>query len=201
MIFRKTRLCLPCLLALFVVVAVESAAANAQPEPLGTDGKTAGAIVAATEPAPADQKFLSGPATDMFAPKSRVFVLTDIGNEPDDQMSFVRLLVYANEIDIEGVAAVTSTWLKTKPNPAPLHEIINAYAKVLPNLKKNASDWPTAKKLHAAVTMGPQAYGLAAANTLTPSSATTALIAATNRADARPLWVSIWGGANVLAEA
>uniref|UniRef100_UPI0025B9E2B5 nucleoside hydrolase-like domain-containing protein n=1 Tax=Cecembia sp. TaxID=1898110 RepID=UPI0025B9E2B5 len=37
--------------------------------------------------------------------KQRVFVLTDITNEPDDQQSLVRFLVYANEYDIEGLVA------------------------------------------------------------------------------------------------
>ena len=46
--------------------------------------------------------------------KSRVFVLTDISNEPDDEESLVRFLVYANEFDVEGLVATTSTWLKTK---------------------------------------------------------------------------------------
>jgi hypothetical protein len=33
--------------------------------------------------------------------KARVFVLTDISNEPDDEESMVRFLVYANEYDVE----------------------------------------------------------------------------------------------------
>lgn len=43
--------------------------------------------------------------------KQRLFVLTDITNEPDDQESLVRLLVYANEYDLEGIIATTSTHL------------------------------------------------------------------------------------------
>jgi hypothetical protein len=46
---------------------------------------------------------------DPYVEKSRVLVLTDIANEPDDQMSMVRFLVYANEYDIEGLVAGTST--------------------------------------------------------------------------------------------
>jgi hypothetical protein len=37
--------------------------------------------------------------------KPRLFVLTDLANEPDDEESLVRLLAYANEFDIEGIAA------------------------------------------------------------------------------------------------
>jgi hypothetical protein len=29
--------------------------------------------------------------------------MTDIGNEPDDQMSMVRFLVYSNQFDVEGL--------------------------------------------------------------------------------------------------
>ena len=36
-------------------------------------------------------------------PKPRIIVETDIGVEPDDQATFVRFLLYANEFDIEGI--------------------------------------------------------------------------------------------------
>ena len=45
---------------------------------------------------------------ESFQGKPRLFVLTDIGNEPDDQMSLTRLLLYSNEIDLEGLVATTS---------------------------------------------------------------------------------------------
>jgi hypothetical protein len=50
--------------------------------------------------------------------KNRIFVLTDIGNEPDDSMSLVRLLVHSNLYQIEGLVAITSFWLPnaTLPN-------------------------------------------------------------------------------------
>ena len=37
--------------------------------------------------------------------RPRLFVLTDIGGDPDDQQSLVRLMVYANEFQIEGLVA------------------------------------------------------------------------------------------------
>ena len=52
-----------------------------------------------------------------IAAHPRLFVLTDIGNEPDDQMSLVRLLLYSNEIDIEGIGATTSVWQRDKVQP------------------------------------------------------------------------------------
>ena len=49
--------------------------------------------------------------------KQRVIVLTDITNEPDDQESLVRFLVYANEYDIEGIVATTSFHLQVSHHP------------------------------------------------------------------------------------
>jgi hypothetical protein len=48
------------------------------------------------------------------AEKPRIIVLTDISNEPDDEESMVRFLVYSNEYDVEGLIATASVWLKEK---------------------------------------------------------------------------------------
>ena len=69
--------------------------------------------------------------------KHRLFVLTDIGNEPDDTQSMIRLLLYSNVIDIEGLAASTSTHMKHNVNPQILNQLITAYGKVRPNLLKH----------------------------------------------------------------
>ncbi|HRV08781.1 MAG TPA: DUF1593 domain-containing protein, partial [Acidobacteriota bacterium] len=55
------------------------------------------------------------PAQDVYdgGEKARVLVLTDISNEPDDEESLVRFLVYSNEYQVEGIVATTSTWLRT----------------------------------------------------------------------------------------
>ena len=74
------------------------------------------------------------PPPDAFAERNRVFVLSDIGNEPDDQMSIVRLLLYADEIDIEGLAAVTSESLKDRTNPETLRTLVRAYGTVRPEI-------------------------------------------------------------------
>ena len=54
---------------------------------------------------------------DDFTGHPRAIVISDIGNEPDDQMSLVRFLLYSNEIDVEGLIATTSTWQKTAVHP------------------------------------------------------------------------------------
>ena len=55
--------------------------------------------------------------SETFTHKPRYFVLSDIANEPDDTMSFVRLLTYANQLHIEGMVATTSTWLNFTAHP------------------------------------------------------------------------------------
>lgn len=43
--------------------------------------------------------------------------MTDNANEPDDQMSLVRFLVYSSQFDVEGLiatTATTSTWMKNR---------------------------------------------------------------------------------------
>ena len=41
-------------------------------------------------------------------PRQRMMVLTDIEADPDDTQSLVRLLLYANSMDIEAIVATTS---------------------------------------------------------------------------------------------
>ena len=58
---------------------------------------------------------------DPWVARPRVVVMTDIANEPDDQMSMVRLLVYSNEVEIEGLIA-THLDLDAQPRPPGGHQ-------------------------------------------------------------------------------
>jgi len=140
-------------------------------------------------------------AIDAFAGKPRLFVLTDIGNEPDDQMSLVRLLLYTNDLDLEGLVATTSTWQRARVQPQMLLEVIRAYGEVQPNLLQHSRDYPAAAVLEKLVSSGPAGYGLAGIQRGKLSSGAAALLAAADRNDPRPLWITVWGGANTLAEA
>jgi hypothetical protein len=138
---------------------------------------------------------------DDFAGKPRVVVLTDMGNEPDDQMSFVRLMLYSNEFDLEALIATTSTWQKNKVQPDTMRRIVAAYGEARTNLLKHATGWPEAARLDAMVNSGQPAYGMAAVGLDKMSLGAEAIIRAADKADRRPLWISIWGGANTLAQA
>jgi len=143
-------------------------------------------------------------ATSRYQKKHRVFVFSDISNEPDDQMSLVRFLTYANEIDIQGFSLITSTWKNDSLDAATVIEVINAYGNVTANLNAHVpvgAEYPTAQSLLDKVYEGHPVYGLAALE-LPLSGAAIALIAAIDAGSTSdPLWVTMWGGANILAEA
>ena len=153
-----------------------------------------GAIAAGAQPIPPNH-------VDDFAGAPRLVVISDIGNEPDDQMSLVRLLTYSNEIDIEALIAATSTWQKTAVHPETMLALVQAYGRVRMNLLLHAKGWPTAEELAGRVFCGQPAYGMAATGPDRMSPGAEAIIRAGERSDARPLWISIWGGANTLAQA
>lgn len=144
---------------------------------------------------------LPEPTVDRFAGKPRVAIISDIGNEPDDQMSFVRLLVYSNEFELEALIAATSTWQKTATHPETMHTLIHAYGNVRKNLELHARGWPGADYLDRRVFSGQPAYGLAATGEGKNSPGSKALADSVERDDPRPLWICIWGGANTLAQA
>ncbi len=141
------------------------------------------------------------PPVDDFAGKPRLVIVSDMGNEPDDQMSFVRLLLYSNELDLEALIASTSTWQKTAVHPETMHALVHAYAQVRSNLLLHASGWPTANALDMRIMAGQPAYGMAATGVGLHSAGSDALLGAMQRDDARPLWICLWGGANTLAQA
>jgi hypothetical protein len=148
---------------------------------------------------------LAGSATTVEAAqpptRPRVLVLTDISNEPDDEMSLVRFLVYANEFEVEGLIATTSVWLKDKVRPDLIQRTVEAYGQVQPNLAQHAAGFPPAAELLKVIAAGRPTFGLEGLGEGPLSSGAKRLIAAADRDDPRPLWVPVWGGPNTLAEA
>ena len=129
--------------------------------------------------------------------KPRLFVLTDIGGDPDDVMSMVRLMTYTNQIDIDGLAA---THVGGRVNPDRIRQIVGAYGKVRNNLELHEPGFPTADYLLARITQGLPIDGMQAVGDGKDSPGSEALIRAIDRDDARPVWVTVWGGPNLLAQ-
>ncbi len=135
------------------------------------------------------------------AQKHRLIVLSDIEAEVDDTESFVRLFLYANSIDIKGLIATTSVWKKTSVAPEAIQKLIVAYAKVQPNLLKHQANFPTAAVLAKLVKAGLPTYGMEGVGKGKDSEGSDWIIKVLQEQDDRPLWVSVWGGANTLAQA
>ncbi len=133
--------------------------------------------------------------------KHRVFVLTDIENEPDDAMSFVRFLTYSNQFDIEGIVATTSCWQRNKTAEWRLHDITTAYGKVRDNLLIHESGFPTEEYIHSVIKKGLPVFGKNGLGEGKDSEGSDWLVKAILKNDSRPLYIQAWGGPNVLAQA
>lgn len=98
--------------------------------------------------------------TSYFLPipdKPRVFIVSDISNEPDDAESLTRYLLYSNQFQTEGIVAVTSTWLRDEVYPEDLLSVIDAYGNVTANLNRHAppdSQYPSGKHMRSLVRKG-----------------------------------------------
>jgi hypothetical protein len=136
-----------------------------------------------------------------FADKPRLVVLTDVENEPDDTESLVRLMLYSNVVDLEGLVATTSVHLKTRVAPDSIRRVIRAYGQVRENLQKHEAGYPAADTLMGLVKTGPAAYGMQAVGPSQQSEGSEWIIRVLDQPDDRPLWITAWGGPNTLAQA
>ncbi len=146
---------------------------------------------------------IAEPARSPLRP--RLLVLTDIGGDPDDQQSLVRLLLYANEFEIEGLVASASGTLgelkERVTRPDLIREIVTAYGQVRENLGRHATGYPKAAELLSKVKSGNPQRGLAAVGEGHDTEGSRWIIAAADRDDERPLNITIWGGQTDLAQA
>lgn len=132
---------------------------------------------------------------------NRVVILTDIEADPDDTQSLVRLLLYSNQIDIKGIVATTSCWHRTRVNPESIDKVIKAYGKVQPNLLKHETGFPIKDELLKLVKKGLPLYGMLGVGDGKDSEGSDWIIKVLEEKDERPLWISVWGGVNTLAQA
>lgn len=133
--------------------------------------------------------------------KLRVFILTDIENEPDDAMSMIRFLTYSNQWDIEGLVATTSVHQRKQTAAWRIREIVSAYGKVRNNLLVHEAGYPTEVYLFSIIKDGRKDYGMNAVGEGMNSEGSDWLIQMVDKNDDRPLWVLVWGGPNCLAQA
>lgn len=132
---------------------------------------------------------------------NRVIILTDIEADPDDTQTLVRLLLYSNVIDIKGLIATTSTHMRNQVHPESIQRVIRAYGKVKANLAKHEAGYPDAETLARLVKQGIPEYGMHGIGEGKDSQGSERIIKVLDENDERPLWISVWGGANTLAQA
>lgn len=136
-----------------------------------------------------------------YPDKTRILILTDIENEPDDAMSLVRFLLYSNQFDVEGIVATTSCWQRNQTAEWRIREIVDAYGKVHDNLEKHESGYPTSSFLKERIKKGYPDFGMAAVGRGKDSEGSDWIIKTVDKDDPRPVWIPVWGGANCLAQA
>lgn len=157
--------------------------------------------------------------------KPRLVVLTDIAPgdiEPDDMESMIRLMTYADRYEIEALIASGGWNSSGRPYPVSwmdsLEVTIAAYERDLPNLAKRSSQtafrplaeesgrqssgyWPSAGYLRSRVALGSLELGMAKIGAGNRSAGSDLIINLVDEDDPRPLWITVWGGGNTLAQA
>jgi len=150
--------------------------------------------------------------------KPRLVVLTDVSTwETDDSESLVRLLVHADLYEIEGLVFTTGWSLEeTRDDFFDLiHDAINAYEKDLPNLMKRSNQyghlkdenrqeigyWPSPEYLRERTMFGSKKRGIDFIGKDNISPGSNLIIKLADEDDERPVWITVWGGGNTLAQA
>lgn len=130
-----------------------------------------------------------------------MIVLSDIEADPDDTESFVRLMLYSDVIDLQGLIATTSCWKQTSVAPDSIRAVVRAYGKVYGNLLQHDANYPRPETLAALVKQGRPEYGMKGVGEGKDSEGSEWIIRTLEQNDDRPLWVTVWGGPNTLAQA
>ena len=150
--------------------------------------------------------------------KPRLVILTDVSTwETDDSESLVRLLVHADLFEIEGLVFTTGWSLDSTRHDFInlIHDAINAYEKDLPNLMKRSGQkeflkneskqiieyWPGAEYLRKLTIFGNKNRGFKFIGENNDSPGSNLIIKLADEDDDRPLWITVWGGGNTLAQA
>lgn len=149
--------------------------------------------------------FVSAGQPAASAEKPRLVVLTDIGGDPDDQQSMIRLMLYSNEFDIEGlIASSAGTTGELKDDvvkPELIREIVEAYGRVRDNLARHDPTFPPTQRLLDQIKSGNPHRGERSLGNSHDTEGSSWLIDLADRPDPRPLNIAIWGGSTELAQA
>lgn len=141
--------------------------------------------------------------------RHRLIVLSDMGNEPDEVQQILHLLMCSNEIELEGLLAVSGTHLhdkrkeayKSKLHPELHQMLIDGYEKVYPNLQHHASGWPTPSDLRSIATVGTATLGMDGVGEGKATPGSELIIRQVSKGDPRPVFIVANAGSSTLAQA
>ncbi|MDI4645152.1 DUF1593 domain-containing protein [Cohnella hashimotonis] len=139
--------------------------------------------------------------------RTRVMVLTDISSlhrgwkEPDDTQSLVRLLLYANDLELEGLVATYSKHWDGEVKADYIEKIVKAYGEVRANLQLHDNRYPDEADLLGMIKAGNPCDGPDNVGDGHRTEGSDWIEAAICKEDDRPLWVTVWGGTTDLAQA
>lgn len=168
------------------------------------------------------KKTITVKEADPEVKKPRTIVTTD--GEIDDVDSFIRMLLYANEFQLEGLIYSSSMWhykgdgkgtlftsememtktlygAKTDlrwPGVEWMNPLLDAYAEVYPKLSQHAEGFPTADHLRSLVKVGNIDFEGEMAMDTEGSDFIKAKLLDENQ---EPLYLQVWGGTNTIARA
>ena len=150
--------------------------------------------------------FLCLAALACAAERPRLLVLTDIGGDPDDTQSMIRLMVYSNGFAIEGLVASASgtpgELKRAVTQPDLIREIVAAYGSVRANLARHAGGWPEADALRRCIKSGNPERGRAQIGVGHDTEGSRWIVERVDAGSAeRRLNIAIWGGQTDLAQA
>lgn len=136
--------------------------------------------------------------------RPRVIATTD--GEVDDRSSMIRFLLYACDFDIEGIVEVNSKYQEHGHSKELwIEDQLQAYERVLANLRKHNPNYPDANKLRSVMRVGNENVNdlwVAPPDMETKDTAGAQLIIdKLLDEDPRPVNVLSWGGANTTASA
>lgn len=140
-----------------------------------------------------------------FSGKARLVITQD--GEVDDMNSLIHALLYANDVDIEGIVQTSSKlhysgdeftpplrWMGTEW----MYEFLDAYAAVYPNLVVHDPDYPSPDYLRSITVVGNiKTEG----DTSEETDGSRLVMERILAEDDRPLFIEIGGGANTIARA
>ena len=130
--------------------------------------------------------------------KQRVLISTDIGGtDPDDNQSMAHLLMYTDCFDLEGLVSSPSYGSGNKEE---ILRMIDLFEKDFPVLNKQIAGLMSPDSLRAITKQGRKgAAPYCGYATSTEGSAW--IVECARRKSERPLWISVWGGLEDVAQA